>query len=695
MDSQNSNLYIPTGSFSSEKQKILKDAKDKAWAGIPKVAGAVVRDQDPYPSTYLSLSDFQIPRTMPEVFNFCRYFYKFDSLIGGAINALSRFPVTDVIFDDIKNLPENWDEKQDTPILSLYKEVFEDLKIDDELIRIGIDYFLYGNCIIFGELEDKSPDPSVPDIRWSKMFRLDPSRVVIDLDPLTQEKTYKWIVPPKVAKIIRTKKPKDKYDAIPDIIKQAVKENKTVILNKENIYHFSREGESGDGSVWGTPLILNVIKQIAYRNILRQAQEAIAREHLVPFRVYYLNPSERFDPAANFSNVASAFADQLQQAAKDPNYKVVSPIPVDVLNLGGQGRALMLTAEIDQLQAEILAGMGVPREFIFGGVSYSAASISLRILENQFLTYRSILLDFLNNFVIKRMAEARQEWVSKEDDGFLPTVKLSDLKMQDDVQQKQLVINLNASNKVSDEYMYNMLGIDPDKMKKQLEAELEDRLMTERKIAMFQADTNLAIRQKEMQLQLQVQNAQMQMQMQAQAAQAQAMNSMSKEEDPKKEEQKPNKNNASSKKDTSKTSSNKDQTKKAVDDTFLDFMEKSASDNTLYIPKILTVEEQAYVDKIAQTLNSMDEVYKDYILGKVSSELKFHLMEKMSSLNPHSLSQSSVRNKDLGQKSELEKIRANIAGNAGNLSSDSNEATTENMMTPMPKILPPRRDTLK
>lgn len=689
MSINDTELYIPSSNWSTEKEKIIKEEKDKAWSGIPKVASAMIQDQDPYPSSYLSLADYQIPKTMTEVFSYCRYFYKFDSLIGGAINALSRFPVTDILFDDIKNLPENWDAKEDSPILALYKEIFEELRIEDELIRIGIDYWLYGNCIIFGEFEDFSQDPSIPDMRWKRIFRLDPAKVVIDIDPLTQEKTYKWQVPAKIKKIIKDKKPKDKYDEIPEVIKQAVKENKLVVLNSDNIYHFSREGESGDGSVWGTPVVLNVMKQLAYRNILRQAQEAIAREHMVPFRIYYLEPTDRFDPQVNWGKVSRDFADQLQHAARDPNYKVVSPVPVNMLAVGGQGRALMLTAEIEQLQSEILAGMGVPREFVFGGVSYSGASISLRTLENQFITYRLLLIDFMNNFMIKRMAQVRGEWRSKEDDGFLPTIKLADLKMQDDVQQKQLVISLNATNKISDEYLYGMLGIDSDKMKKQLQTELMERLQLERAVNMFTNETQLMMQQQQMQLQIKMQ------QQMVKAGVAPDPNAPPEE-----------KSKSSSGSDNQKNKSNKPEEKKekksnekAAMDALEEagYIDKEAISNVFREIKPLGIIENIQMTKLAQTLSAMDPEYKEYVLSKLSSEMKFYLLEELEKIasNPFNTSNMAANTKVLQGMSEADKIHATIHGNLGQTSQELAEHNTESIMQPLPTKKPPRRDVSK
>lgn len=658
-----SDIYVPSGSFSEEKNKILADEKSKALTGMPKVASAMMREQDPYPSPYLNLSDYQLPKTMTEIFKWCRYFYKFDSLVGAAVSTMSRFPVTDILFEEAPAFDNGPLNNEDSPVLAMYKDVFDALYINDELVRIGIDYWLYGNCFIFAEFDNLSQDPDHPDIRWSKIFRLDPSKVMIELDPLTQEKTYKWQVPEKIKRIVRERKPKDKFATIPEVIKKAAKEGKPIILNSRNIYHFSREGESGDGSVWGTPLILNVMKQLAYRNLLRQAQEAIAREHIVPFRVYFLNPNNGYDPQHNWNNVARSLAGQLEQAAKDPNYKVVSPVPVNVLNLGGQGRALMLTGEIDQLQSEILAGMGVPREFIFGGVSYSAASISLRTLENQFINYRLMLVDFMNNFLIKQMAEVRGEYSGPQDKSKLVTVKLADLKMQDDIQQKQMIINMNAGGKVSDEYMYTTMGMDPVKMKAQLEVEVFERMERERRMQQYQIETQMLGQQQQMILSAQLAPQQMQIDSRNQQ-QASAMGLVPSEPDVQQEQAAP---------------------------------VKDAKDLDWGIAKMaMSPSQSAQLDAAVSAISKLKESDRKDIIKTMSDNVKQLVLEKMATSNPNTVNNSGARNIKLWQMQQNDPLghMKNAPKIMAEAAIEDAQYNTENAMIPIPTEKPARRSTL-
>lgn len=452
-----------------------------------------------YKSSFLTLGDMQIPEDYREIFKWCRYFYKFDSLVGGAIRSLATFPVTDYVLNDSKAAEEDEsiDENETSEEYKFYSGMLKDLDLYKHAIEVGIDYNLYGNCIILAEpgtkkvkrRDETGEIVEKKQVVWKSIRRLDPGRVRIDRDPKTQEKIFYYEVPADLKAIIQKKAPKEKYDRIPKIFKDAVEKNGIVRLNSKYVHHFAMPTESGDSGLWATPPILHAMKLILYTNILRQAQEAIAHEHIIPKRIYYFNETTSTDPSFNFGQVADDFAFELNKQLRDPNYQVISPIPINQIQHGGNGKNLMLVPEIEQLQNTILAALQVPREFIFGGVSYSGSTTSLRILENNFITYRVLLEDYVNNFLIKGLAEIRGEWEVEDDDDKLVSVSFAELKMQDDIQQKELMIRLNQQGKLPDDVLYEkVLGLDGMKIVEQLQTEQKRKMEEQFDLQMFQMD---------------------------------------------------------------------------------------------------------------------------------------------------------------------------------------------------------------
>ena len=475
-----------------QKMATMVDSLTGKSSGMVKVAhpsAAMSNDAyKKYRSSFLTLGDMQIPDDYKEIFRWCRYFFKFDPLIGAAVRSLATFPITDWVLDDTEKADDNdiesmnTDSEEASETYKFYYNILsDDVDLYTHMTEIGYDYFLYGNMVVFAEpgvkvikRRDKETDEIVDkkEVVWKNIQRLDLTRLKLDRDPKTGEKIYYYNIPPEIKHVIRTQKPKEKFDKIPKIFKDAVAKKGLVKLKSEYVYHMQMPSESGDDGLWATPPVLHAMKLILYSNVLRQAQEAIAYEHIVPRRIYFFEETQSFAPGMDFADMAQEFATELKKQLDDPNYQVISPFPIQQIQHGGQGKALLLVPELEQLQETILAAMGCPREFVFGGVSYSGSTTSLRILENHFITYRTKLLHYINNFLIKRLAQIRGEWETLDDDDKLVKVQLSELKMQDDIQQKQLMINLNQQGKLPDEVMYEkVLGLESTKVIKQLQSE--------------------------------------------------------------------------------------------------------------------------------------------------------------------------------------------------------------------------------
>lgn len=465
-----------------------------------------------YRSSFLSMSDMELPSNYRDIFRWCRYYFKVDSLIGIAVRSMATFPVTDYVVQDSRAAEEDEsiETGDDSKTQEFYERMLKDQRLTKLMQEIGYDYFLYGNCIIFGEThtvdvkrrDEMGEIQTVPEVTWKSLERLDLTRVRIMVDPKTRKRDYFYDIPAHLKRILADKRPKAQYDKIPAIFKKAYETNSLVRLNRDNLFHFSMPTESGDEGLWATPPVLHALKLVMYTNVLRQAQEAIAYEHIIPKRVYYMqNSGDLNSNLSSFSRVAQDFASQLTKQLTDPNFQIVSPIPIQEIQHGGNGRNLLLVPEIEQLQKSILAAMGIPYEFIFGGMSYSGSTVSLRFLENQFITYRQLLEEFINDFMIKRLAEIRGDWETVDDDDKLIKVELTDLKMQDDLQQKQLLFQMNQAGKIPDEYMWEKgFGLEAGLIRDQLYNEREEQIKESVKLAVFQQEMQTKLAEKGIQV---------------------------------------------------------------------------------------------------------------------------------------------------------------------------------------------------
>jgi hypothetical protein len=452
-----------------------------------------------YPSPFFDIAQTYMPPTVKELFRWCQYFFYKDPMIGAVVTKIAEYPVTDFVYNaPSKHVRDGW------------KDLVEDtLNLKPFLIEIGLDYFTYGNAFVSlnlpftrwikckacghahklaspkfefkfsnfefvfrcsrcghdgaGEVDDRS----VHDKSGINFVRWDPKNIEIHYNPITGRSKYRYKVPNKIQRAIR-EGIREILAEIPYVFIEALKKKRDIQLSDQNLFHFKRPTLAEQDMGWGKPLIIHSMGRMFYLYVLRRAQEAIAMQRIMPLEFIFPQQNSSQDPYqhVNLSSWQGVVQDEIRKWKIDPNYISVVSVPLGFERLGGDGRNLLLGPEIEVTNKEITGGMGVPLEFVFGGLSWSGSSVSLRTLENHFLMYRRLLLRFVN------WAKNRLRiYLGKPD----VDIGFTEFKMADDIQRKQLVIQLNAANKISDHTMLTELGFDYDEEQRAIEKEAEAR----------------------------------------------------------------------------------------------------------------------------------------------------------------------------------------------------------------------------
>lgn len=452
-----------------------------------------------YPSPFFDIAQTYMPPTVKELFRWCQYFFYKDPMFGSVITKIAEYPVTDFIFNaESKHVRDGW------------KDLLEEtLNLKPFLIEIGLDYCCYGNAFVSinfpftrwlrcnrckraHRLSDPSftfklvnfefqfqcqgcgehgvgeiHDVPIKDKSGINFVRWDPKNIDIYYNPITGKSKYRYKIPNKVKRAILDGSREILLD-IPKVFLEALKLRRDIALSDQNLFHFRRPTLAEQDMGWGKPLMIHSMSRMFYLYVLRRAQEAIALQRIMPLEFIFPQANGAQDPYqhVNLGNWQMTVQEEIRKWRIDPNYISVVAVPLGFERLGGDGRALLLGPEIEVTNKEITGGMGVPIEFVFGGLSWSGSSVSLRTLENHFLMYRRRLLQFVH-------------WVKNRLRLYLglPDVSIgfTEFKMADDIQRKQLVIQLNAANKISDHTLLTELGFDYDEEQRGIQRETEDR----------------------------------------------------------------------------------------------------------------------------------------------------------------------------------------------------------------------------
>lgn len=459
-----------------------------------------------YPSPFFDVAHTYLPTTVKQLFRWCRYYFLTNPLINATVFKLSEYPITDLVIDH-----------PNPAVQKMWTEYFQEhLNYRGFQIECGLDYHAYGNAAVslgfpfkksltcqvckFTERAEKirnfwvytnnefrmtcpkcglvatavSKDIYMKNASGIKTIRWNPEDIEVKYNDITGEYTYFYTIPATVRNDIVIGK-KDVVEGVPQVFLEAVKQNKGVIFSKDNFFHLRRATLANQDRGWGIPLLLPVLKDTYYLQIMKKAQEAILLEHIVPLRVLFPQAgSGTADPytSINLVDWRDHVAAEIARWRYDQNYIPIMPLPLGNQTIGGDGRALMLTQEIQAWSEQIMVGMGVPREFLMGGMSYAGTNVSMRMLENAFIGY-ILRHKALVNFVMRSVA-AFMDW---------PEVKIrfKPFKMADDIQRKAYLFQLNQAAKVSDTTLLSDADLDQKQENELMEEESTMRVDVQKK----------------------------------------------------------------------------------------------------------------------------------------------------------------------------------------------------------------------
>ncbi len=511
-----------------------------------------------YPSPFLDLASFYLPKSVKEQFHYCRYYYKTSPVINPIVRTLSRYPITEIIV-----------REEDLGVKAFWDNYINYvLKLRPFCISVNLDYYTYGNAfvyiyypiqkvlrckncrreeriedakyrfrslkyemsckvcgVIYQEAEVKDYEKkSANDIR---LIRLNPELIDIDTCPLTGRTDYFYTLPRYLRNEIVIGK-RHIVESINDIYIDSLRKQRRLKLSDVKIFHFSRPSISEQETTgWGEPMITPVLKSSYYTQVLRKAQEAIMHSSIVPLRFVFPQPGDSQANASPYNAVnllrwTNTLKTELVKWRRDPNHVGIVPLPVGHQVVGADGKALTLFNELEICFNEICNGMGVPLELYKGGLSWSGSNMSLRLMQNDFLNNRTDMYNFCENFVLKNIAS----FLGKNP----PKIEFAKFKMADDLQRSALENQLFQQQLISGETVVTGMDYDFVEEKKRIKNEQQDMRIIQRDNMLFQARAQGQAQNVQMVLQAQGQKASMAAQAQPQAQAQQPQNPIPEEQ---------------------------------------------------------------------------------------------------------------------------------------------------------------------
>lgn len=471
---------------------------------------SVIRGRGSYANPHATIALRDIPTNIKQVFRLCRYYLATDCLLGALVDKMAEYPITNLVIqaredgDLDTRIRQRWDKLLDTTLdlRAVMRQINVDLYCFGNAFRyLHLPFVRYFECktcanvapmrgirgarVTFHDRKGKAAfltgEGFCPRCNAKRSFavkdrkseartglaftRLSPLNMSLEYCQSSDARAWYWVPPHNLQNAFR-----DQVRVVTEStelsIITAIMRQQPLEMNPARLWVSQSDSIPGVWDGWGFPPLFRVLEDVYYYKILRRANEALAQEHVVPMRVY--SPAVAGDAtpqrSLNLSSWVGAIKSELQRFKFDPNHQIVMPVPVNVQQVGGQARVLMVAAEMEAAARNIATGVGCPLELVWGGLNWTGASVSLRVLENHFLNSRKSnerLLDFI---VPKLSSHFRLPLVN---------VRLSDFKMADDVQQQANDVNLMLQGFLSREGVLPEMGYDPAEEFDRLEREHE------------------------------------------------------------------------------------------------------------------------------------------------------------------------------------------------------------------------------
>lgn len=447
-----------------------------------------------YANPAYDVSSQFLPRSFSDLLKWTRFIIVKSPTTTEVLRKMATYPITEITISTPK---ESLKER--------YEEIFESVQIIDKLSDGGFDYHAFGNSFtsmyfpidrfitctsckasyesrkaldknfvkwhkwnFVGECPScshqgvfKREDIKSKDISRINVIKWKPDNIALNNNPLTGSTDYYYKIPADVRRKIMIGDPHF-ICTVPWEMIESVRLQRDFKFSHGSIHHMKSLSMGDFIEGFGVPPLLSHYSTVFYMQCLRKANEAIALEHMNPLRILYPQQGTgNGDPLSMMSmgNFTGQVKKNLKQFKQDPNHILISPVPIGVGNMGGQGKSLLVTQELQFAEEQLLMSMGVSRELLSGTTNWTSSTVGLRLLENNMNQYVRKLRRYLKWIVRQITAYLGMEEVEVD---FVP------FELTDNETMKQLMFQMNRSQLISDKTFLESMGIDHDDESKKI-----------------------------------------------------------------------------------------------------------------------------------------------------------------------------------------------------------------------------------
>lgn len=492
--------------------------------------------QTPFEDPFLMDSANYIPRSMDNVWDYCFFLFHMNGSFRQAVRRVVTYFLTDIEFTG-ENTGDDKEQRK-------FKEVLMDqVNIFGVLFKAGMEYGCYGNSflrryfpferVVIDKRGGTSKEYSLGMLQQLGPIKYDYKRMLYEVcDPTDNPKN--GIGRKKIALPFRDKPSKDvskmcvdnldirdiilvpslmgqqtriiyrfsqdflfkvhngdplHVNSVPIEFLEAVSKNEDFMFHPGQVFHLKAPTINGlRNNAWGIPETLANYRTIHHLQVLRRIDEAVGLDYLLPFRVFTPEPSAAASGAlydSLFGTFKAEMTELIARRRANPMAIHAAPFPIVMQELGAGGKSLVAADLVKMHTNQLMEEFNVPAEMYTGTMQLQNVPTAIRLFEK---SWHFLYWNF--NQITKWVANGVQD--VRREHRF--TLQLQKSAMADDLEERQVYMQLVAAGEISRARAYRSFNIeDPlEEKRRRLREDLDIEKDKAKLEAEFQQDQQSA-----------------------------------------------------------------------------------------------------------------------------------------------------------------------------------------------------------